>query len=48
MNKVRILVSLKNWGRIRFWYKCGFDKITYTLDNISYSEKIFVSIELEK
>lgn len=24
-NKVRILVSLKNWNGIRFWHKCGFE-----------------------
>ena len=48
MNKGRVLVSLKNWEGIRFWYKCGFDKITCTPYDVSYSEENFASIELEK
>ncbi|WP_283624666.1 GNAT family N-acetyltransferase [Clostridium butyricum] len=47
-NKVRILVSLKNWSGIRFWHKCGFNHITCTPYNVSYSEETFASIELEK
>lgn len=46
--KVRLLVSLKNWDGLRFWYNCGFDKITYVQESVSYSENTFASIELEK
>lgn len=48
MKSARILVSLKNWDGIRFWYKCGFDHITCTPYDVSYSEETFASIELEK
>lgn len=46
--RVRILVALKNWDGIRFWHKCGFDKIASALYDVSYSEETFASIELEK
>jgi GNAT superfamily N-acetyltransferase len=48
MTRVRIGVALKNWDGIRFWYKCGFDKITCVPYDVSYSEETFASIELEK
>ena len=47
-HKARLLVSLKNWDGLRFWYNCGFDKITYVQDSVSYSEHTFASMELEK
>jgi GNAT superfamily N-acetyltransferase len=48
MTRARICVALKNWDGIRFWYKCGFDKITSASYDVSYSEETFASIELEK
>lgn len=48
MTSTRVFVSLKNWDGIRFWYKCGFDKITCTPYDVPYSEETFASIELEK
>lgn len=48
MTRVRVFVALKNWDGIRFWYKCGFDKITDASYDVSYSEETFASIELEK
>lgn len=48
MTRARVYVALKNWDGIRFWYKCGFDKITSTPYDVSYSEEAFASIELEK
>lgn len=48
MKSARVFVALKNWDGIRFWHKCGFDHITCTPYDVSYSEETFASIELEK
>lgn len=48
MTRVRVCVALKNWDGIRFWHRCGFDRITSTSYDVSYSEETFATIELEK
>lgn len=45
---IRIAVSLKNWNGIKFWYKCGFNKITKVNVEESFSEDNYGCIELEK
>lgn len=45
---IRICVSLKNWKGIKFWYKCGFNKITLVNVEEGFSENNYGCIELEK
>jgi RimJ/RimL family protein N-acetyltransferase len=42
-SKIKLAVSLKNWNGIKFWQKCGFDKLTL----VDISEE-YGCIELEK
>lgn len=46
-NKVGIGVYLKNWSALRFWTKCGFDKVTGIYGDEIYSESSFTLIGLE-
>jgi GNAT superfamily N-acetyltransferase len=41
--RIKLAVSLKNWNGIKFWQKCGFDKVTLVDISDEYG-----CIELEK
>lgn len=48
INEVRLVVSLKNWSGLKFWYKCGFDKITLVFGDDFFSLKGYGCLELKK
>jgi ribosomal protein S18 acetylase RimI-like enzyme len=48
INEVRLVVSLKNWSGLKFWYKCGFDKITLVFGDDSFSLNGYGCLELKK
>ncbi len=48
INEVRLAVSLKNWSGLKFWYKCGFDKITLVSGDKVFSLKGYGCLELKK
>ncbi|WP_105614989.1 GNAT family N-acetyltransferase [Vallitalea okinawensis] len=46
-NKLGIGVYLKNWPALRFWTKCGFDKITGIHGHKEFSQDTFALLGLE-
>ena len=48
INEVRLAVSLKNWSGLKFWYKCGFDKITLVAGDNIFSVEGYGCLELKK
>lgn len=48
VHKIGIGVHLKNWQALRFWFKCGFAKITAIKGDKVYAPNHFSIIALEK
>lgn len=47
-NEIRLAVSLKNLAGLKFWYKCGFDKITAVAPTDDFNYDGYGCLELMK